>query len=180
VQFARFIRTSVLLLPLGLLAAGFPSCSNSNASGASDGGDDRSAIDLDSTLPDDGNVCDPCEQVCPCTLGDTFYNTAQCKTEVCGASQMWGGVSCSEGPGCPPCDPCTQMCPCFLGDIFFNPAMCDYEICGMSLMWGGVSCTVGPGCPDAGDGGSDAASNDADVATEAAPGPEASVEAGAD
>jgi hypothetical protein len=179
VQFARFVRTSVLLLPVGLLAAGFPSCSNSSATGASDGGgDDNAAINLDSTLPsDDSDLCDPCEQVCPCTLSDTFYNAAQCETVVCGPSLMWGGVSCSDGPGCPPdagdgaeCDPCVQVCDCLPGQKFFNLAQCMEEVCGDGGTWGGISCETGPGCVDA----------SADVATEAAPGPEASVEAGAD
>jgi hypothetical protein len=183
VQSAPFARTLALLLPLGLLAVSFPSCSSSSASEASDGGgDDNTAISLDSTLPsDDSDLCDPCEQVCPCTLSDTFYNAAQCETVVCGPSLMWGGVSCSGGPGCPPdaddgaeCDPCVQVCACLPGQHFFNKAQCMEELCGDGGTWGGISCETGPGC----DGGSDAASSEAGA--DAAPGPEASVEAGAD
>jgi hypothetical protein len=122
------------------------------------------AIDLDSTLPlIEASTCDPCVRVCPCTPGDYFYNPARCGNEYCGSNGVWGGVSCTVGPGCPACDPCKQMCACTPGDWLFNDAACIVEYCPDNAMWGGWNC-VGPGCPEeAGADAGDAAETTGDA-----------------
>ncbi len=171
VRFARSLSTFAASLAVAGLAASFPACSNSGDNGSGDSGDDgMSAISLDSTLPPgDVSACDPCQSVCACQPGDMFYNQARCGYEVCGQNGLWGGVSCTVGPGCPACDPCKQMCPCTYTDTVFNDAACIVEVCPQSGMWGEWNCT-GPGClPEAGvdggdaslDGGSDVAANEA-------------------
>lgn len=192
VRFARLLSTFAASFAVATLAAGFPSCSNSSDNGSGDAGDDRMAIDLDSTLPPiDANTCDPCVQRCPCTPGDTFYNPARCGSEVCGANGVWGGVSCTVGPGCPQedagdgalCEPCSQVCTCAQGARFYNPALCEWVVCGSSGMWGGVSCIADAGCPqEAGDDAASPTDATADGPSEAsadAPS-EASLEAGGD
>jgi hypothetical protein len=158
VRFARSISTFAASFAVAALAAGSPSCSNSSDNGGGDGGDDgMSAINLDSTLPPgDASTCDPCQSVCDCQPGDTFYNPARCGNEVCGANGRWGGVSCTVGPGCPACDPCVQMCPCTFTETVFNDAACIIEVCPQTGMWGDWDCT-GSGCPpEAGVDGGDA------------------------
>jgi hypothetical protein len=65
----------------------------SSGDAAADGGDDGEA-----SIEPDGEACNPCLQVCPCTPGFTFYDPGSCTTYTC-LDGAWGGVSCL-GLGC--------------------------------------------------------------------------------
>jgi hypothetical protein len=67
---------------------------SSTEDAGSDTGDDGEA----SVEPPEGEACNPCIQVCPCTVGFTFYDPRTCTTYTC-LDGAWGGVSCL-GLGC--------------------------------------------------------------------------------
>jgi hypothetical protein len=46
----------------------------------------------------EGEACNPCIQVCPCTPGFTFYDPGTCTTYTC-VDGSWGGMGCI-GLGC--------------------------------------------------------------------------------
>jgi hypothetical protein len=46
----------------------------------------------------EGEACNPCFQICPCTPGFTFYDPGTCTTYTC-LDGAWGGISC-VGLGC--------------------------------------------------------------------------------
>jgi hypothetical protein len=46
----------------------------------------------------EGEACNPCFQVCPCTPGLTFYDPGTCTTYTC-LNGTWGGTGCG-GLGC--------------------------------------------------------------------------------
>jgi hypothetical protein len=175
----RPLRAWLAALEIALLGACWTSCSSgsSGAGAANDAGGDGGATSADSTLLDDSG-CDPCAGVCPCTFGDSFFNTGKCETVTCGPSGMWGGsclgVGCPEDAGPdvydPNCNPCSQVCACVPGNWFYDSLACTRVTCGASGVWGGPGTCMGNGCTDAG------ADVVADVVNEAAQPAEASTD----
>jgi hypothetical protein len=66
----------------------------STGDASSDTGDDAEA----SVEQPEGEACNPCIQICPCTPGFTFYDPGTCTTYTC-LDGAWGGMSCL-GLGC--------------------------------------------------------------------------------
>jgi hypothetical protein len=95
---AFFVATAVVVS-----GAASVTCSHTQyAEPAEPDGSNESAIEDTYVVPDTFD-CDPCDQQCSCTPGDTYFNPGQCATVTCGASGLWGG-SCL-GLGCEDSEP---------------------------------------------------------------------------
>ena len=168
---ARRLRSGLTVICVGVLAIGFPSCNKSDDGGSGDdGGDEGDVLNLDdqTIIPDDSGSCDPCSDVCPCTPGDTFFNTGSCETVTCGSSGFWGGTSCL-GLGC---DEAGDDDSGSSGDDGSTGPTGDAGLDG-----GGDGTTSDAGVSESGaEAGADATS---DAPSEAAPSPEGGVDAGA-
>jgi hypothetical protein len=87
----RSLNAALVFLCLG--AAG-PSCQSVPAVAiVDDAGDDGGDAAFDSTAPADADQCNPCVDVCPCTLGDTLY-AGTCIVMTC-STGTWGGNGCA-------------------------------------------------------------------------------------
>jgi hypothetical protein len=147
----RALRVALTALEIALLGACWTSCSSTSNGAAADAGDEGDAT-LDGAVQEDSG-CDPCATVCPCTFGDTFFNTGKCETVTCGPSGRWGGsclgLGCMEAGDDGPCDPCTQVCSCTAGTTRFDYAACRNVTCSPSGAWGPGAFCPGNACVDA-------------------------------
>jgi hypothetical protein len=92
-RFSGFLCAVLLLLVLGL---GGPSCQSVPAVAVvdNDAADTESDAPFDSTASPDAYECNPCVEVCTCTLGDTLYS-GNCIVLTC-VTGTWGGGGCSS------------------------------------------------------------------------------------
>jgi hypothetical protein len=179
---ALFLRSCLTATGIALLGTSWISCNNgSNGAGSEDAGEDV----VDALNPGDSTIqdvfsCDPCDEVCSCSVGETLGGN--CGTLFCPTSGMWGGKNFCES-NCedasddgPTCDPCVSACTCLLGfPPRDDPSTCSTVICKGTGdptygTWGpGVFCPTTRVC----DGGIDAANESGadvipDVMSEAA------------
>jgi hypothetical protein len=84
----------MILALVGALSA----CKSTGAARPTDSADADDDAALDATFTPDSFECNPCFEVCACTLGDTFVSPRDCRTYIC-EDGAWGGMGC-VGRGC--------------------------------------------------------------------------------